>query len=315
MVFLITIVVYFLNSKYHSLFSIAIKLGAYLILFLIILLIIITTYSNTTKVGIDSFFLSSNAIAPNYSNMVSASFLYAILSGLVSLTFYTNILGGLNYDNTKIRALAFSGIMFNIILTSVICIVLYSSLASLNISSIIVPDMTTSNIFNILSDKSFIVYLLFATMFIVMNIVILFAGIKYTSQLRESMFAKIVFLLAPFIVAMFFIKYDVLSIVYSDIPSLKLMITLVFLIDLFIIGWLYDAQNMCYKILKHTGIKISLVFNIMIRIIMPFMCFYITILYMFALPILWQTIASICCLIVYITFGIVFYRVFNKRKY
>ena len=315
MVFLMTLVVYVLNSKSKLLFSRIIKLGSYLILFLIILFMLFAIYSNTSTIGINSFLLSSGSVVPNYSSMISASFLYAILSGFVSLTFYTNILGGLKYDITKIRGLSFSGIIVNIILTSVICIAIYSALASLNISSKIVPDMTTANILSILGDKSFITYSLFTTMFIVMNIVILTAGIKYTSQLRESMFAKMIFLLAPFLVTLFFIQYNVLSIVYSDIAALKLMITLVFLIDLFIIGWLYDAQKMNYEILKHTDIKLPLIFNIMIRIIMPFMCFYITILYIFELPIFWQTIASICCMIVYITLGVVFYKVFNKRKY
>tara|TARA_B110000977_G_C10768214_1_gene373555 strand:+ start:182 stop:628 length:447 start_codon:yes stop_codon:yes gene_type:complete len=148
-----------------------------------------------------------------------------------------------------------------------------------------------------------------------MNIIIIIAGIKYTTQVNKSLLARIVFLLAPVAIALCFIKFDVLSIHFVEIPALQLMITLVFLVDIFIIGWIYDAQKLSYDILKHTSIRLSPLFNILLRILLPFVGFIITIGYMYPLTIVWQVAASVCCLIVYIVVGTMLHKVFNKRRY
>jgi hypothetical protein len=243
------------------------------------------------------------------------SFVYAILSSFVSLTFYKNVLGDFDYDIKKIRQISIFSVLFNIVLSSAVCIIIYSVLITQNTTHYIAKSLSTSYVLDIISNNSMGIYEVISVLFIIMNIVIIIAGTKYTTQPNKSLFARFVFLLAPFAIALCFIEFDVLSIHFVELPALQLMITLVFLIDIFIIGWLYDAQKLSYDILKNTEVRLSPLFNILLRIILPFLGFCITIGYMYPLSVVWQIVASVCCLIAYIVLGSMLHNVFNKRRY
>ena len=66
--------------------------------------------------------------------------------------------------------------------------------------------------------------------------------------------------------------------------GLHLVIIFIFLFDILIVGWIYDAQKLSYEILKNTNTRLSPLFNIMLRIMIPFICIIVTIGYIF-LPI------------------------------
>ncbi|MDE4990530.1 hypothetical protein NAH39_11100, partial [Francisella tularensis subsp. holarctica] len=79
--------------------------------------------------------------------------------------------------------------------------------------------------------------------------------------------------------------------------GLHLVIIFIFLFDVFIVGWIYDAQKLSYEILKNTNTRLSLIFIIMLRIIIPFICILVTIVYIFLpMPIIWQFIATLACM-------------------
>ena len=314
--FIITLLVYFLNYKFKLLFSILMKFGAYLILSLVIILMSVAVYKNYSNIGIQGLLTHKNVLTSNHiENILAMSFVYAILSSFVSLTFYKNVLGDFEYDIEKIRQISIFSVLFNIILSSTICIIIYSALLAQNITPHTFTSLSTSRILDIISNNSIEIYATLTIMFIIMNIIIMIAGIKYTSQVNKSLLARIIFLVAPFAIALCFIKFDVLSIHFVEIPALQLMITLVFLVDIFIIGWIYDAQKLSYDILKHASIRLSPLFNILLRIILPFVGFIITIGYMYPLTVVWQIAASICCLIVYIVVGTMLHKTLNRRKY
>ena len=97
--------------------------------------------------------------------------------------------------------------------------------------------------------------------------------------------------------------------------GLHLVIIFIFLFDVLIVGWIYDAQKLSYEILKNTNTRLSPLFNIMLRIMIPFICIIVTIGYIFSpMPIIWQFIAALACMIIILSREVFFSNIFNKRK-
>ena len=103
--------------------------------------------------------------------------------------------------------------------------------------------------------------------------------------------------------------------IFSTMFELHLLIIFLFLFDVFLIGWIYDAQKLSYEIIKNMEIKLSALFNIMLRIVIPFVCILVTIGYIFpTINLGWQLLAAIVCIVIYIIKGSILNNKFNKRK-
>ncbi|MDE4945026.1 hypothetical protein NAI65_12250, partial [Francisella tularensis subsp. holarctica] len=79
-------------------------------------------------------------------------------------------------------------------------------------------------------------------------------------EIGSKLYTKLLVLLIPFIMAITFIESGIANIEFSKMFGLHLVIIFIFLFDVFIVGWIYDAQKLSYEILKNTNTRLSLIF-------------------------------------------------------
>ncbi|MDE5028326.1 hypothetical protein NAI74_10225, partial [Francisella tularensis subsp. holarctica] len=76
------------------------------------------------------------------------------------------------------------------------------------------------------------------------------AALKYIFDIGSKRYTKLLVLLIPVIMAITFIESGIANIDFSKMFGLHVVIICNFLFDVFIVGWIYDAQKLSYEILK-----------------------------------------------------------------
>ena len=305
-IFIIAIlIVIFSNVRNINLSGSALKMLSYISLVLIIISLIFTVYTlyqshdfqSITALISSKLYLSSESA--DFNKILNMALVYAILSNFITLAFYKNTVGLIDENLKKLRFKSFNSIVFNIIFTLALCFVILMMLSNWHTNWII---------YNILYQALF---KLFGFIFIIIFI-------KHILEFKGSIYFKSTILIIPFILSGIFM-YKGSHLVFSKLFGLHFLIIYLFLFDIFLVGWVYDAQKLSYQILKNTDTKLSPLFNIMLRIVIPLICLYVAIGYIFSLTtytISWQLnlIIAIIFTIIYIIKGIIFSNIFNKRS-
>jgi hypothetical protein len=316
-VFVIVLGIFILANSNKINLNKTLKTTAHISLYLVAILMLMVIYSPQSVAGIRDFLFSlSFQTIYQIRQMLGLALVYAILSNFISIAFYKNIININTSDYKYIKFSSFKSIIYNIIFSLIICITIYAIIG--NYREYLQPhdEIQISTIFKIIKYNTPTYYLLLEVIFITLNLVVFISTLKYIFEITDKFFTKILIFLIPFIVAFAFIKTGVSFIDFSEMFGLQLVIIFLFLFDVFIIGWVYDAQKISYEILKNTDTKLSPLFNILLRIIIPFICIYIFIGYVFLpMSLIWQFIAALACMIIYIIKGSIFNNIFNKRKF
>lgn len=316
-VFMVILLMFVLANAKKIKLNEALKIAAHVSLYLVTLLMLMTIYSPQGMSGIKDFLVDLNyQKIEQLRSMLGLAMVYAILSNFISIAFYKNVINTEDDDNKKLKISAFKSIFYNIAFSFIICITIYATLG--NYRNFLQPTdaVQITTIFQIVKNNFPTYYLMLEVIFITLNLVVFIAALKYIFEIGSKFYIKVLILLIPFIMAIGLIETNVAYRDFSNMFGLHLIIIFLFLFDAFIIGWIYDAQKLSYEILKTTNTKLSPLFNIMLRIVIPFICIFVTIGYIFLpMSIMWQFIATIACIIIYIIKGSFFSNKFNKRKF
>lgn len=293
------------------------KTTAHISLYLVTILMLVVIYTPQGIIGIKDFLFDINyQEVGQLRSMFGLALVYAILSNFISIAFYKNIINIGDNNFNKLKTSAFKSILYNIIFSLMLCITIYAILGDYR--SYLQPNegIQITTIFTIVKTNYPMYYLLLEVIFTTLNLVVFVTSLKYIFQIGTKLYTKLLILLIPFVMTTFFIESGIAYIDFSNMIALHIVIIFIFLFDVFITGWIYDAQRLSYEILKNTNTKLSPMFNIGLRILIPFICIIIAIGYIFLpMSITWQFIAAIACTIVYIVKGSVFSKIFNKRKF
>lgn len=283
-------------------------------LYLILILTIITfTYLPNSSAGIDDFLYTINfQTNSQIHDMMAMAMVYAILSNFVSLALYKNVLGVVD-DKSNLKLAAFKSIFYNIVISIIVCIVIYAVYRAFHEP---IENIHMSSVFTMIKASTPIYYLMLEAIFITFNLIVFMAAIKYICEITKKLHLVFLILTIPFIMTISLIYQGYTDLYFSMMFGFHLVIIYLFLFDLFLIGWVYDAQKFSYEILKNTETKLSPAFNITVRILAPFVCLFATIGYIVpTISILTQSLITTVCLIIYIIKGSFFNNYFNKRKF
>ncbi|WP_395167174.1 hypothetical protein [Francisella salimarina] len=316
-IFITILLMFILADKKKINLNETLKTTAHISLYLVTVLMLIVIYTPQGIIGIKDFLFGINyQKAEQLRCMFGLALVYAILSNFISIAFYKNIINIGDNNFNKLKTSAFKSIFYNIIFSFMICITIYAILG--NYRSYLQPteSIQITTIFKIVKTNYPMYYLLLEVIFTTLNLVVFVTSLKYIFQIGTKLYTKLLALLIPFIITIFFIKSGIAYVDFSNMSALHIVIIFIFLFDVFIIGWIYDAQKLSYEILKSTNTKLSPIFNIALRIIIPFICIIITIGYIFIhMSIMWQFITTIVLITIYIIKGSIFNKIFNKRKF
>ncbi|AIT08938.1 membrane protein [Candidatus Francisella endociliophora] len=316
-VFIVILLMFTLASNKKLNLNETLKVAAHISLYLVAVLMLMVIYSPQGIVGIKDFILGLNyQKIEQIRNMLGLAMIYAILSNFISIAFYKNIINIDDEDYNNLKLGAFKSIFYNIIFSLFICITIYATLG--NYRSFLQPtdSIQITTVFKIIKYNFPTYYLLLEIIFITLNLVVFVAALKYIFEIGSKLYTRLLLLLIPFIIAIVFIKANIAYIDFSKMLGLHLVIIFLFLFDVFVVGWIYDAQKASYEMLKSNGTKLSPVFNITLRIAIPFICIFVTIGYVFLpMSLMWQAIAAIACVIAYIIKGSIFSNTLNKRRF
>ena len=290
---------------------------AHYLLYLIVILSLMVLYTPHGISGIKEFVFSLNYQSQaQVRNMFAIAMVYAILSNFISLALHKSIVGIVKDDLNKIELSALKSIIYNIIFSTIICLGIFSVLGEYRTYLQPGQNIEISTIFQIIKNNSPMSYAILEVIFITFNLVIFIIALKYICDISSKLYANTILLLVSFAITLSFIINGIISIDFSTLFRLHLLIIYLFLLEVFLVGWVYDAQKISYEILKNMGVKLSPIFNITLRIITPFVCILVTIGYILpTISIIWQILAAIVCIIVDIVKGTIFNNIFNKRKF
>ncbi|API87044.1 hypothetical protein [Francisella uliginis] len=293
------------------------KTAAHISLYLVIVLMLMVIYLPQSINGIYDFLFQLNyQSTEQLRSMLGLALVYAILSNFISIAFYKNLINIVDNDYKKLKVASFKSVFYNIVFSFIICITIYSMLG--NYRTYLQPheSMPIELVFQIVKANSPTYYLLLEVVFTTLNLVVFISALKYIYRLGNNIYTKLLFLIIPLIMTIGLIETGIAYIDFSDMFGLHLLIMFLFLFDVFIIGWIYDAQKLSYEILKYSGTKLSPLFNIILRIVIPFICIFVAIGYIFLpMSIMWQFIATLACIIIYIVKGSIFSNILNQRKF
>ncbi|MED7788983.1 hypothetical protein [Francisella sp. 19X1-34] len=316
-VFIVIFILFSLANAEKISLNNLLKTTAHISLYLVIILMLMVIYLPQSISGIRDFLFELNyQNTEQLRSMFGLALVYAILSNFISIAFYKNIINIVDNDYKKLKVAAFKSVFYNILFSLIICITIYSMLG--NYRTYFQPNetMPIELVFQIVKANSPTFYLLLEVVFTTLNLVVFIAALKYIYRLGDNIYTKLLFLVIPLIMTIGLIETGIAYIDFSDMFGFHLLIIFLFLFDVFVIGWIYDAQKLSYEILKHTDTKLSPVFNIMLRIVIPLICIFVAIGYIFLpMSIMWQFIATIACIIIYIVKGSVFSNILNQRKF
>lgn len=316
-VFIVILLMFILANNNKLNLNETLKTSAHISLYLVSVLMLLVIYTPQGMYGIKDFLLSINyQKIEQMRNMLCLAMVYAILSNFISIAFYKNIINIDDGDYNNLKISAFKSIFYNIIFSLFICITIYAALG--NYRSFLQPtdSIQITTVFKIVKHNYPTYYLLLEIIFITLNLVAFIAALKYIFEIGSKLYTKVLMLLVPFVIAIIFIRSNIIYMDFSKMYGLHFVIIFLFLFDIFIVGWVYDAQRVSYEMLKTNNIKLSPLFNIALRIIMPSICIFITVGYIFLpMSLIWQLIATVAFIIAYIIKGSVFNKVFNKRRF
>jgi hypothetical protein len=292
------------------------KTLAHTSLYLVTILMLMAIYMPNSFIGIKDFIFTLNyQTTIQMYNMLGMAMLYAIISNFISLSLYKNILEVIGDESKKLKLTAFKSIFYNLTFSLIVCITIYAILGDYRTLIQPTEDLDITTVFTIVKSNSPIYYLLLEIIFITFQLIVFVAALKYISEITNKLYIKMLVLSIPFIMTISFIANDFIVLNFSTMFELHLLIIYLFLFDVFLIGWIYDAQKISYEIIKNTGTKLSPLFNIILRIVIPFVCIIVTIGYIFpTINIILQILSSVVCLVIYIIKGTIFHNIFNKRK-
>lgn len=316
-VFVVILLIFTLASNNKLNLNETLKVSAHTSLYLVAILMLMVIYSPHGLSGIKDFILDLNyQKVAQVRNMLGLAMVYAILSNFISIAFYKNIININDSDYDNLKKASFKSIFYNIVFSLFICITIYATLGSYRDFIQPTESIQITAVFEIVKHNFPTYYLLLEIIFITLNIVVFIAALKYIFEIGSKLYTRVLLLLVPFVIAIIFINANIAYIDFSRMFGLHLVIIFLFLFDVFIIGWIYDAQKASYEMLKNNGTKLSPLFNITLRIIMPFICFAVAIGYIFTpMSIMWQFITAIACIIIYIIKGSIFSNILNKRRF
>lgn len=292
------------------------KVLVYTVLALVLMLIFLTFFTPNSLIGINNFIFNSSDYQTNFPlhNMLIMAMLYAIISNFISLALYKKVLE-INDKSKQLKATAFKIIFYNIIFSLIICIAIYSSLGNYKISIQPTESLNIATVLASIKTSSLLSYYVLEIIFIIFGLIVSLMLLNYLTKITAKLYLKIIVLSIPFIITISFITYDFTSVSFSTMFGLHLLIIYLFLFDLFVVGWLYDAQKISYEIIKTMQVKLSAAFNIMLRIVIPFVCIILTLGYILpTMSLIWQFLATLICMLIYIIKGTILNNLFNKRK-
>ena len=284
-VFIVILLMFILADKRKLNLNETLKTTAHISLYLVTILMLIVIYSPQGILGIKDFLLDLNyQKISQLRQMFALALIYAILSNFISIAFYKNIINIGDDNYSKLKTSAFKSIFYNIIFSFIICVTIYAILGNYRSYLQSTEGLQITTFFKIVKLNSPMYYLLLKVIFTTLNLVVFVAALKYIFEIGSKLYTKLLVLLIPFIMTITFIESGIANIDFSKMFGLHLVIIFIFLFDVLIVGWIYDAQKLSYEILKNTNTRLSPLFNIMLRIMIPFICIIVTIGYIF-LPI------------------------------
>ena len=283
---------------------------------LIILMMLMAIYMPNSFIGIkDLIFTLNYQTTSQIHNMLAMAMLYAIISNFISLSLYKNILEIKGDKSRKLKLTAFKSIFYNLTFSLMVCITIYAILGNYGVSLQPTKNLDITTVFFMVKSNLFICYLLLEIMFVTFGLIVFVIALKYISKITNKLYIKTLILSIPFIITIGFVRCGFTILNFSVMFGFHLLIIYLFLFDVFIVGWVYDAQKMSYEIIKNMEVKLSPTFNIMLRIVIPFVCIFVTIGYIFpALHLGWQVLATIAGMVIYIIKGTILNNNLNKRK-
>ncbi|KEI35952.1 sodium-dependent transporter [Francisella sp. W12-1067] len=292
------------------------KALAFVGLILVITTVLIVIYTSPYSLIEFKNFNTADSQINTLSNMLVMALVYAILSNFISLALYKNILNTLDNSFNNLKVISFSSLFCNITFSLVICMSIYATLGNYGIFLQSMDEVCLITLFSLIKQNSFIVYILLETTFILFNLIVMISILVYITKITNKFYIKVAISIIPLLITISLISQGFTHVSFSKMFALDLLIVFIFLFEVFIIGWIYDAQKLSYEILKHTNTKLSPMFNIMLRIVIPFVCLYTVAGYSFVCKsVILQTLIAVIFMIIYITIGIIFNKVFNKRKF
>ncbi|MFC4892688.1 hypothetical protein ACFPDQ_06455 [Pseudofrancisella aestuarii] len=286
-------------------------------LYLLVILVLLTIKIPNVHIGIESFFSMTPNISYNFKNMLAMAAVYAILSNFISIILYKTIIEVKSDDAyPNIKKTSIKSVIYTIIFSFVLCMVTYAligkDVTTINFST----DAQAINVFSIIKDSNPGQYLLLEVIYITLNLITLLIGINYLVKISKNSTIRLASLIIPFVMAIALVNSGIFFLDFSDLFILHIVIFYIFLFDIFVVGWLYDAQKLSYEMLKESNLKVSAFFNISLRIIIPAICIYILLGYIFNnLNLLAQIAVTIILLVIYIAKGSYFKKRFNQRRF
>jgi len=316
-VFVVMMLLLILASKNKISINNILKTLAHTALYLVIILMLMAIYMPNSFIGINDFIFTLNyQNSTQMHNMLAMAMLYAIISNFISLSLYKNILEIAGDESNKLKLTALKSIFYNLAFSFIVCVTIYAILGDYRTSLQPTENLDITAVFAIVKNNSPIYYLLLEIIFITFALIVFVAALKYISEITSKLYIKMIVLCISFILTIGFIANGFTNLNFSTMFELHLLIVFLFLFDVFIIGWIYDAQKLSYEIIKNTEVKLTGLFNIMLRIIIPFVCILVTVGYIFpTISIGMQLLAAIFCIIIYIIKGSIFKNALNKRKF
>ncbi len=290
---------------------------AYSSLYLIVILALMVAYMQHGISGIKDFVFDLNyQTQAKVRNMLAMAMVYAILSNFISLALHKGIVGVVKDDLNKIKLIALKSIIYNVAFSLIICLAIFTIIGTYR--TYLQPDqhIDISTVFQIIKNNSPACYIILEVIFTTFNLVVFIIALKYICEISSKLYICTILLLASFIITLSLIFNDIINLDFNTLFGLHLVIIYLFVLEVFLVGWIYDAQKMSYEIIKNMGVKLSSVFNIMLRIVIPFVCILVTIRYIFpSIDIAWQLIETIACIVIYIVKGTILKNTLNKRKF
>ena len=315
-VFIVMILLLLLASKNKININNMPKTLAHIALYLVTILMLMAIYMPNSFIGINDFIFTLNyQTSTQLHNMLAMAMLYAIISNFISLSLYKNILEITGDEFKKLKITAFKSIFYSLAFSLMVCVMIYAILGDYRIFLQPTADLDIAKVFTIVKNNSPIYYLLLEIIFITFELTVFVVALKYISEITTKLYIKVLIISISFIMTLCFIVNGFSSISFSAMFELHLLIVFLFLFDVLLIGWIYDAQKLSYEIIKIMEVKLTGLFNIMLRIVIPFVCMLVTIGYI--LPTInlgLQILVAIVCIIIYIILGTILNNIFNKRK-
>ena len=316
LVLIAMVILLLLAHKDKICLNIITKTLAHSSLYLIVILSLMVLYIPHGISGIKDFIFDLNyQTQSQVKNMLGMAMIYAILSNFISLALNKNIISVADNSLSKIKVSAVKSILYNVVLSLILCLAIFTILGEYR--TYLQPEQSVkiSTIFSIIKHNSAMCYAILEVIFITFNLVIFITALKYICAISTKLHIRVTLLLIAFIIAISFFANNFTDIDFNQLFGIHLVIIYLFMLDVFLVGWVYDAQKMSYYIIKNTGTKLSPLFNIILRIVIPFVCIIVTIGYIFpAISLAWQILAALICIVIYIIKGTIFHNILNKRK-